>query len=65
MPVLDDYFEPYQLGEELNKSERTLERWRYQRTGPPVTRIGDKNYYRKESVKQWLLSLARTQQGAA
>ena len=57
MAILDDYFEPYQLGGEIKKSERTLARWRTERKGPPVTRFGGKPFYRKESVKQWMLSL--------
>ena len=65
MAILDDYYEPHELAEELGKSERTLERWRNQRIGPPVTRLGDKPFYRKESTKQWLLSLERKQRGAA
>ena len=35
---------------------RTTKSWRDQRKGPPVTYIAGKPHYRKEAVRQWLLS---------
>jgi len=51
-----DYFTPAQLAAELNKSERTLTHWRDRRVGPPVTRLGNALYYRKQAVVKWLLA---------
>jgi hypothetical protein len=55
--ILADYLPRPALAEKLKKDERTLARWEAQRSGPPVTRIGHKPYYRIESVRAWLKSL--------
>jgi phage terminase Nu1 subunit (DNA packaging protein) len=33
---------------------RTVQRWRYERTGPPVLWAGDKPRYRRAEVDKWL-----------
>lgn len=52
--VLDDYISESELARQLEKDPRTLQRWRKQRVGPPVTFVGRVPYYRKESVLAWL-----------
>ena len=54
--LLDEYFSDVALATELGKKPRTIKSWRDQRVGPPVTYLGGKPFYRKESVKNWLLS---------
>ena len=56
MALLDDYYDADQLSAELNRTPRTLCDWRTKRKGPPVTRIGNRPYYHRDSVRQWLLS---------
>jgi len=55
--VLEEYIPDEQLAAELDKSPRTLARWRRLREGPPVTKIGKKIFYRRSAVKEWLASL--------
>ena len=59
--LLDDYLTPGQLAEELRKSERTIARWDRLRIGPPKTLIGKKPYYRRESVREWMLRREQAQ----
>jgi hypothetical protein len=54
---LADYWDPEGAAAYVQKTPRTLKAWRDQRIGPPVTYIGGKPYYRKDSFKRWLLSL--------
>ena len=64
-PLLADYMTPEQLAAELNKSPRTIDRWARLRIGPPRTVIGKKPYYRREAVREWMLSKEREQVRAA
>ncbi len=50
-----------ELAKFLNKDFRTLQRWRRERTGPPVTMIGKTPLYRLESTDAWLRSLEQGQ----
>jgi hypothetical protein len=52
--LLDEYFSPEELASELNVCTKTLDRWRVQRTGPPITKIGRKSYYSRSAVAAWL-----------
>lgn len=54
--VLGDYLTDKELADQLDKSPRTLERWRRLREGPAPTRIGRKLYYHREAVARWLRS---------
>jgi predicted DNA-binding transcriptional regulator AlpA len=38
----------------LHTSPRTLEDWRYRRTGPPYMRVGGQIRYRRADVDAWL-----------
>ena len=55
MALLDDYYSDVELADELGKKPRTIKAWRDRRTGPPVTYISGKPYYRKNAVIDWLL----------
>ncbi len=59
-PLLDDYLEGDEgLAAELNKSPRTIARWRALGEAPPLTRIGKSIYYHRDAVKKWLASRQR------
>jgi transcriptional regulator GlxA family with amidase domain len=53
--LLADYLTEDALAKQLNVTARTLQRWRRQRVGPPVTYIGRVPYYRVESSRAWLM----------
>ena len=54
-PLLgDDYITPEALAKELGISNRTLERWRVSRIGPPRIKIGSTILYRRSAVRAWL-----------
>jgi hypothetical protein len=53
--LLDDYVTTEQLAAELDVAPLTLLRWRAQKLGPPITRIGRKVFYRRSRARQWLL----------
>ena len=55
-PILGDYLSERELAALLERSERTLARWRRARTGPSFTQIGRKILYRAEAVREWLAS---------
>lgn len=69
--ILSDYQTREELASELKRDVRTLERWAAQQIGPPITYLGKTPYYRRESVRDWLLSLEqksihrRSKRGAA
>jgi excisionase family DNA binding protein len=46
-----------EASEILHISEQTLYRWRRQRKGPPASKVGRKNFYRRDAVIDWLRSL--------
>ncbi len=52
--ILDDYLTEPDLAAQLFKSERTLQRWRRLRIGPPPTIVGNKILYEIDDVKAWL-----------
>jgi hypothetical protein len=54
LKVLDDYMDTEQLATELDVVPLTLIRWRLQKTGPPITRLGRRILYRRSSVQAWL-----------
>ena len=56
MAVLDKYLSIKDLAAEIGVNRRTLNRWNELRMGPPVTRIGHRVYYNKDSVDAWLRS---------
>jgi excisionase family DNA binding protein len=52
--VLGDYMTTEELAVELDITPLTLIRWRLEKKGPPVTRIGRRILYRRSSVKAWM-----------
>ena len=54
--LLDGYVSREQLAKELGKALRTIDRWERRRIGPPRVVIGRMILYRKEAVREWLLS---------
>jgi hypothetical protein len=52
--LLDGWLSEHELATELDRSVRTLQRWRDLRIGPPFTLMGDSPIYNAENVKRWL-----------
>ena len=57
--LLDGYLPEEEVARQLDRKVRTLQRWRKNRTGPPVTYIGPDPYYRVEAFRAWLLARER------
>jgi len=57
--VLEDWMGRKELASELSISVDTLARWEAQRIGPPCVKIGRRVYYRREAVRDWLVSKER------
>jgi hypothetical protein len=55
-PIRDDYYSEAALAAELCCHKRTLKRWRDLRQGPAHTTIGRAIFYRREAVRDWLIS---------
>jgi hypothetical protein len=55
-PIRDDYYSEAALADELDCHKRTLKRWRDLRQGPPHTTIGRAIMYRRQAVREWLIS---------
>lgn len=53
--VAAEYLSSEDLACDLGVTLRTLIRWRDKRTGPPTTPIGRRVFYRRDSVRAWLL----------
>jgi hypothetical protein len=53
--ALADYQSEDELAEDLDRSPRTLARWRAARIGPPYVVIGRRIFYRRAAIAQWLL----------
>jgi Helix-turn-helix domain len=52
--VLADFMDTDELAADLDVTPLTLVRWRLQKTGPAVTRLGRRILYRRSSVQAWL-----------
>jgi excisionase family DNA binding protein len=48
-----------ELAEYCRVTLRTVQRWRYEGTGPPVLWAGSKPRYRRRDVDEWLERRAR------
>ena len=57
--LLDGYLTEDELADHLNKSRRTIQRWRALGIGPPWTEVGDSIFYRIESVTKWIVDNER------
>src|SRR5262249_7934057 len=62
--LLEDYITEKQLAELLGRTIRTLQLWRKERTGPPVTKIGATTFYEIEGGRAWLRSKSQPMPGA-
>ncbi len=60
-PLFADYMTESEFAAEIDRSPRTLARWRRLRIGPPVTYFGRTPLYRRKGARQWLLSQEREQ----
>jgi hypothetical protein len=54
--LLAEYLTEAELAGELKKDERTLQRWRKQRRGPPYILNGETPLYHRPGTAQWLAS---------
>jgi hypothetical protein len=52
-----------ETAQKIERTPRTLKRWRDLREGPPFVRIGRKIYYRERALHEWILKREAT--GAA
>lgn len=52
--LLADFLTQDQAAAELKVCERTLDRWRKLDEGPPITKLGRRNLYRRSSLQAWL-----------
>ena len=54
--LLSDYYSDAEFCEQMDIMPRTSKRYRDERIGPPVTYIKGKPFYRKVSIRKWLLA---------
>ena len=47
------HFNEIELARRLHISERTLQRWRWKKKGPPYLKIGGRVVYRLSDIKAW------------
>lgn len=62
--LLSDYITREQLAKELNLTPRTLDKWAWQRRGPAKVKIGNRCYYKRSAVAEWLESQASHKEAA-
>lgn len=63
-PLLSEFLTKRQLAAELQRNERTLDRWDALGTGPPRTRVGRKVLYRRTSAQKWLAAQEQSRPAA-
>jgi hypothetical protein len=56
MSLLDGYLTRRQLAIEVNRAEKTIERWERLPDGLPCTMLGGRKLYKKTSVLAWIES---------
>jgi len=60
LPSDDDPLMSYMTREQaaaaLAVTARTLSRWEIHGEGPPITHVGNRPLYRKDGLRQWLLT---------
>jgi hypothetical protein len=57
--ILEELLTQKRLAEKLDQSERTLERWRVEGTGPAFVKAGRRVLYLPQDVDDWLLATRR------
>jgi hypothetical protein len=63
--LLADWISREQLARELGLTCDTLSRWEARQIGPSCTRIGRKVFYRRDTVRAWLLAQEQQRKDAA
>ena len=53
--LIADYYTPEQAAQAIGLTRRTLDSMYARREGPPRTKVAGRIYYRKESLRRWLL----------
>jgi len=48
------YLTPDELGQQLQRSIRTLETWRRTGNGPPFIKMGKRVFYHPQDVEAWI-----------
>ncbi|MFG6637149.1 helix-turn-helix transcriptional regulator [Sulfitobacter sp. 1A12126] len=61
--VLSGWLTRAELAAQLKLAVDTLAKWASAGTGPRFIRIGSRTYYREESVREWLDTLEKDQNG--
>ena len=61
--LLDGYVSREELAKELGKALRTIDRWETRRIGLPRVVIGRMILYRREAIRDWLLSQEQQRNG--
>ena len=54
-----DWLSREELAEELGVAPSTLGRWATERRGPPLVKVGRRVFYRRSSVRKWLVKRER------
>jgi len=54
--VLSDYLNKGELAREIRRTPRSLDRMILHGDGPPYIRLGNRKLFRREAVREWLLS---------
>jgi predicted site-specific integrase-resolvase len=62
--VADQLFTEQELADYCRVALRTVQRWRYKGTGPPVLWAGNRPRYRKSDVDEWLRRRASEREGS-
>lgn len=57
VPVGDRLWSPHDVAEFLGVPVGTLQRWRYERVGPPVFKVGRHVRYDPDAVRRWVADL--------
>ncbi|MEX4007684.1 hypothetical protein [Neoaquamicrobium sediminum] len=52
--ILEGYAKRNELAAAIGVTERTIARWTDQPNGLPVTKIGNRVFYRLESARNWI-----------
>lgn len=59
MALLDGYLTRRQLANEIDRTEKTVQRWEKLPDGLPFTMLGSRKIYKKTSVLAWIESRER------
>jgi DNA-binding transcriptional MerR regulator len=57
--ILADFLTPEEAASQLRVCKRTLDRWESLREGPPITKLGRRRFYNRQSLQIWIRSRER------